>query len=200
MIGCSGGNLHDIDHFFKVYALTETIGEREGLDGEPQTALEAAAVLHDIACPLCRERYGNTDGKRQEREGVPLAAAFLEGSRWSQARIDWVVYLTTPPKGWWDLTTRFCWRRITWSTPGRAAIRKRRFTGCGRSSFAPPPAPPCSTKSIWRADCGPCRAGAEGAHPFIRKDFSPGGGGEPPRARRPVQKRRRAFSCRNRSR
>ncbi|MGN8938219.1 HD domain-containing protein [Bittarella sp. HCP28S3_D9] len=52
IIGCSGGNLHDIDHFLKVYALAETIGEREGLDGEAQTALEVAAVLHDIACPL----------------------------------------------------------------------------------------------------------------------------------------------------
>ena len=56
MIGCSGGSLHDIDHFLKVYALAETIGEREGLDGETQTVLEAAAVLHDIACPLCQER------------------------------------------------------------------------------------------------------------------------------------------------
>ncbi|ERJ00412.1 hypothetical protein HMPREF0262_00820 [Clostridium sp. ATCC 29733] len=34
----------------------KTIGEREGLDGETQTALEAVAVLHNIACPLCRER------------------------------------------------------------------------------------------------------------------------------------------------
>lgn len=56
MIGCSGGSLHDIDHFLKVYALAKTIGEREGLGGEAQTALEVAAVLHDIACPLCQER------------------------------------------------------------------------------------------------------------------------------------------------
>lgn len=56
IIGYSGGSLHDSDHFLKVYAFAKTIGEREGLDGETQTALETAAVLHNIACSLCRER------------------------------------------------------------------------------------------------------------------------------------------------
>ena len=27
-----------------------------------------AAVVHDIACPLCREKYGNTNGKHQEED------------------------------------------------------------------------------------------------------------------------------------
>ena len=31
MIQCSKGNLHDINHFLKVYAYARTIGIREGL-------------------------------------------------------------------------------------------------------------------------------------------------------------------------
>ena len=44
-----------------------------------QYILEAAAVIHDIACPLCREKYGNADGKHQEAESEPLVRAFLQG-------------------------------------------------------------------------------------------------------------------------
>ena len=93
MIAYSTGNLHDINHFLKVYAYARTIGVREGLGEADQTALEAAALLHDIACPLCREKYGNTNGKYQEREGGPLAAELLRDSGLPQAIADRVVYL-----------------------------------------------------------------------------------------------------------
>ena len=93
MIHCSKGNLHDINHFLKVYAYARTIGIREGLPAETQTILEAAALVHDIACPLCREKYGNTNGKHQEREGVVLAEEFLRDSGLSQTARDRVVYL-----------------------------------------------------------------------------------------------------------
>ena len=52
------------------YALT--IGACEGLSKAQRYTLELAAIVHDIACPLCREKYGNTNGKYQEQEGVPL--------------------------------------------------------------------------------------------------------------------------------
>ena len=63
MIAFSDGNLHDIDHFIRVWTYAKLIGEQEGLDPEKQFILEAAAIMHDIACPLCREKYGNTNGK-----------------------------------------------------------------------------------------------------------------------------------------
>ena len=77
MIKFYKGSLHDIDHFLKVWAMAKTIGELEGLDGHTQKILELAAVVHDIACPLCREKYGNTHGKNQERESPPLVEAFF---------------------------------------------------------------------------------------------------------------------------
>ena len=78
MIAYSEGNLHDIAHFMKVYGFARTIGIQEGIDDKTQQILETAAIVHDIACPLCRRKYGNTDGKYQEKEGLILAREFLE--------------------------------------------------------------------------------------------------------------------------
>ena len=68
MIAASNGNIHDIDHLLRVWAYARTISELEGLDAETQYLLEVAAITHDIACPLCREKYGNTNGKYQEQD------------------------------------------------------------------------------------------------------------------------------------
>jgi uncharacterized protein len=78
MIAYSDGNLHDIAHFIKVHSFARTIGILEGLGDSDQQTLEIAAILHDIACPLCREKYGNTNGKYQEKEGGPLTQNFLK--------------------------------------------------------------------------------------------------------------------------
>ena len=72
MIAFCNGNLHDINHFLKVWAFAKNIGELEGLDAHTQETLELTAIVHDISCPLCREKYGNVDGKNQEKESVPL--------------------------------------------------------------------------------------------------------------------------------
>ena len=65
MIAFSAGNTADIHHFLCVWAYAKTIGEAEGLDEKTQFLLEATAIIHDISCPLCREKYGNTDGRYQ---------------------------------------------------------------------------------------------------------------------------------------
>ena len=94
MIGFYHGNRHDIAHFLKVWALAKTIGELEGLDGHTQEVLELTAVVHDIACPLCREKYGNADGKHQEMESPPLVEAFfaeLPVERADVERISWLA-------------------------------------------------------------------------------------------------------------
>ena len=94
MIDFSEGNIHDIDHFLKVWALAKTIGEAEGLEPETQEILELAAVVHDIACPLCRIKYGNTNGKHQEEESAPLVEEFfskLSVGTLNVERIKWLV-------------------------------------------------------------------------------------------------------------
>ena len=94
MIEFYKGSLHDINHFLKVWAMAKTISELEGLDRHTQEVLELTAVVHDISCPLCREKYGNADGKHQELESLPLVEAFfaeLPVEHSDVERISWLV-------------------------------------------------------------------------------------------------------------
>ena len=93
MIGYSQGNLHDINHFLKVFAYVKILAECERLSGREQQTAEIAALVHDIACPLCREKYGNTNGKYQESEGVVLASAFLRDKQLPEDVLNRVVFL-----------------------------------------------------------------------------------------------------------
>ena len=93
MIAFSEGNIHDIDHLIRVWTYAGIIGKLEGLDSETQLVLEAAAIVHDIACPLCRRKYGNTNGKHQETEGAPMSKAFLADSGLPDEQIERVAYL-----------------------------------------------------------------------------------------------------------
>ena len=96
MIAFSNGNLHDMNHLMCVWTYAKTIGELEGLDRKTQETLEIAAITHDIACPLCRDKYGDTNGKHQELESPPLVEAFFEGlpvGRGDVERISWLAAL-----------------------------------------------------------------------------------------------------------
>ena len=75
MIAFSEGNIHDITHLSCVWTYAKTIGELEGLDADTQFILEVAAITHDIACPLCRKKYGNTNGKFWEQEAASSSLA-----------------------------------------------------------------------------------------------------------------------------
>jgi len=93
MIVFSDGNIHDVDHFIRVWTYAKTIGELERLNPGTQRILEVAAITHDIACPFCREKYGNTNGKKQEEEGVPMVREFLKDSELTAEEIDRVAFL-----------------------------------------------------------------------------------------------------------
>ncbi len=93
MIDYSDGNLHDIAHFLKVYAYSRNIGIEEGLSDVLQQTLEITAILHDIACPLCRIKYGNTDGKHQEEESEPLLRDFMNGMEIPERMRERIIYL-----------------------------------------------------------------------------------------------------------
>lgn len=85
----------DIAHFLKVHSFARLIAGLEGLDAATKEILEVTAILHDISCPLCREKYGNTNGEHQEAESAPLIRAFLTGSGYTKSFVDRVVYLVT---------------------------------------------------------------------------------------------------------
>lgn len=95
MISEANGNIHDIDHFIKVYTYAKTIGEGERLDARTQEILELAAIVHDISCPLCREKYGNTNGKYQEAESPALVRAFFSGTAVPADEVERIVSLVS---------------------------------------------------------------------------------------------------------
>lgn len=93
MILLSNGNRHDINHFLKVHAYAAAIGACEGLPEDTLQTLELAAIVHDIACPLCREKYGTTNGKYQELEGAPLTRDFFAGTDIPADQLERIVWL-----------------------------------------------------------------------------------------------------------
>lgn len=95
MIDFYRGNRSDVRHFLKVYAYAQTIGRLEGLDEKTQETLEIAAVVHDIACPLCREKYGNTSGNHQEAESEALLRIFLSEFALPREMEERIIYLVS---------------------------------------------------------------------------------------------------------
>ena len=93
MITVSCGNIHDIEHFVKVWSYAKTIGELEGLDSETQFLLETEALTHDIACPVCRKKYGNANGKLQEKESPALIIAFFSDTDLTESQVERVSYV-----------------------------------------------------------------------------------------------------------
>lgn len=93
MIDFYAGSLHDIEHFLKVHAYAALIGRLQGLDERTQMTLEIAAIVHDIACPLCREKYGAAYGDKQEIESEALLRPFLEEFALESDVLERVVYL-----------------------------------------------------------------------------------------------------------
>lgn len=83
----------DIAHFLKVHSYAHLIGKKEKIDERTQLILEIAAIVHDIACPLCREKYGNSQGHYQELEGPKLVRSFLEQFHLDNDIVTRVAYL-----------------------------------------------------------------------------------------------------------
>lgn len=104
MIEYYKGNIHDINHFMKVYTFAKTIGECENLDKETMEVIETAAAVHDISCPLCREKYGNTNGRYQEIESPVLLEEFFKGMEYSQKFIQRIIYLVSHHHTLTDIT------------------------------------------------------------------------------------------------
>ena len=95
MIDFYEGSVHDIEHFLKVYTYAALIGRCEGLDADTQNVLELAAIVHDIACPLCRAKYGNTNGPYQEAESEALLRPFLAEFDLPAAVLERIVFLVS---------------------------------------------------------------------------------------------------------
>lgn len=95
MIEFSKGNTHDIDHFLKVTAYANLIADLENLDSKTKQIIELTAIVHDIACPLCRVKYGNTNGKNQEIESEALLRTFFEEYNLSSDILERIIHIVS---------------------------------------------------------------------------------------------------------
>ncbi|WP_242940426.1 HD domain-containing protein [Anaeromicropila populeti] len=93
MIKYYAGDPKRIQHFIKVHSFSKLIGELEEVPSDVLEQLEAAALVHDIGIKLCEEKYGNCNGKLQEKEGPEAARQLLERVGYSTKIIDRVCYL-----------------------------------------------------------------------------------------------------------
>lgn len=95
MIFFSEGQREDINHFLKVHSYARLIGVREGLRGDNLLTLELAAIVHDIAVPFCREKYGDTEGSHQEAESEAILRPFLKEFDIPEEMRERIIFLVT---------------------------------------------------------------------------------------------------------
>ena len=93
MIELYRGDAKRIQHFCKVHSYAKLIAETENVDKECLFIIEAAALTHDIGIHSCEEKYGNCNGKLQEKEGPAIADKMLKELGFDQDVSDRVQYL-----------------------------------------------------------------------------------------------------------
>ena len=93
MINLYGGDAKRIQHFCKVHSYAKLIGEMEKVDQNTLFILETAALTHDIGIHLCEEKYGDCNGKLQEKEGPAIAKRMLSELGFGDDVSDRVQYL-----------------------------------------------------------------------------------------------------------
>ena len=93
MVELYKGDPKRIQHFCKVHSYSKLIGECEGIDKDTLFILEAAALTHDIGIHYCEEKYGNCNGKLQEKEGPAIAKKLLSEIGFTDTVSDRVQYL-----------------------------------------------------------------------------------------------------------
>lgn len=93
MIELYSGDAKRIQHFTKVHSYAKLIGETERLDSKSLIILEVAALTHDIGIHTCEEKYGDCNGKLQEKEGPEIAEKLLRKLGFENDIVERVLYL-----------------------------------------------------------------------------------------------------------
>ena len=90
MIKLYRGDAKRIQHFCKVHSYAKLIAENEDMDKKDLFIL---ALTHDIGIHVCEEKYGNCNGKLQEKEGPAIAEKLLQELGFTEDVSERVQYL-----------------------------------------------------------------------------------------------------------
>lgn len=93
MIRLYSGDAKRIQHFCKDHSYAKLIAEMENVDADTLSILEAAALTHDIGIHYCEEKYGDCNGKLQEKEGPAIAKRLLADLHFEERVSERVQYL-----------------------------------------------------------------------------------------------------------
>lgn len=93
MIKLYSGDVKRIQHFCKVHNYAKLIAEMENIDADTLFILETAALMHDIGIHYCEEKYGDCNGKLQEKEGPAIAKKLLDDLHFEENVSERVQYL-----------------------------------------------------------------------------------------------------------
>ena len=93
MIELYSNDAKRIQHFCKVHSYAKLIAETENVDKKCLFIIETAALTHDIGIHVCEEKYGNCNGKLQEKEGPAIAEKLLGELGFDQDVSNRVQYL-----------------------------------------------------------------------------------------------------------
>lgn len=103
MIKLYNGDAKRIQHFCKVHSYAKLIAEMENVDEHTLFIIEVAALTHDIGIHLCEEKYGNCNGKLQEKEGPALAEKLLTKLGFMKDVAERVMYLIAHHHTYYDI-------------------------------------------------------------------------------------------------
>ena len=82
----------DIMHTQSVSHFTRMISEAEGMSDTECEIHEISAWLHDIGCPVARDKYGTSRPPYQEEEGRALVHEWLDGDdSFTKDEVDWLA-------------------------------------------------------------------------------------------------------------
>lgn len=82
-----------VAHAFQVYGLSRAIGLQERLTPEQMTALECAAVMHDIGVPECMRVHSCIQAEYQEMMGAKIAGEMLRALECPPGLAERIVFL-----------------------------------------------------------------------------------------------------------
>ena len=91
MIELYSNDAKRIQHFCKVHSYAKLIAETENVDKKCLFIIETSALTHDIGIHVCEEKYGNCNGKLQEKE-VSDRVQYLIAHHHTYDNIDGIDY------------------------------------------------------------------------------------------------------------
>ena len=87
------GHLRRSTHILQVYALTKIIANGEKLSKQERNVVQAAAILHDIAIKVCKEKYQDASQSNQKKEAPELVMSFLNKYAYDKEERDEILDL-----------------------------------------------------------------------------------------------------------